>query len=95
MTTVAGYGKQGDSAHAGLAIPEPFEFTADKSGNVYFIDQWSVRRIDTTTHLVTLVISNNGWSIGGVAIDNEGNLYFSDSSNSRTRRFDALIPQVI
>lgn len=95
MTTVAGNGESGDSAHAGPAIPEPHGVTADKAGNVYFIDEQCIRRIDMTTHLVTLVISNNGWSIGGIAADSEGNLYFSDASNSRIRRLGALIPQVI
>lgn len=95
MTTVAGNGKKGDSAHAGPAIPQPYGVAVDKAGNVFFIDQQCIRRIDAVTHLVTLVISNNGWSIGGIAVDSEGNLYFSDASNSRIRRLGALTPQVI
>ena len=95
MTTVAGNGEPGDSAHAGPAIPEPYGVTVDKVGHVYFIDVQCIRRIDAITYLVTLVISNNGWSLGGIAADGEGNLYFSDASNSRIRRFGALLPQVI
>ena len=95
ITSVAGNGEEGDSAHAGPAIPQPYGVTVDKVGHVYFIDVQCIRRIDAITHLVTLVISNNGWSIGGIATDSEGNLYFSDARNSRIRRFGALLPQVI
>ena len=95
ITTVAGNGDGGDSAHAGPAIPSPYGVTVDQAGNIYFIDVQCIRRIDAMSHLVTLVISNNGWSIGGIAVTGEGNLYFSDASNHRIRRLGALIPQII
>ena len=95
ITTIAGNGEEGDSAHAGPAIPSPYGITVDKAGHVFFIDEQCIRRIDAITKLVTLVISNNGWVMGGIAVDGEGNIFFSDLSNHRIRRLGALIPQVI
>jgi uncharacterized protein (TIGR03437 family) len=80
---------------------EPQYVASDAAGNLYFVDQNSVLRLDATTATLTRVAGNgstgfsgdNGPAISaqlnfptGVAVDSAGNLYIADTGNFRIRR---------
>ena len=80
----------------------PSASAIDASGNVYVADNanYRVRRIDAATKIVNTIA---GGTVGdddfatsaqilspsGVAVDNAGNIYISDSGDRRVRRVDA------
>src|SRR5450631_2427018 len=79
----------------------PQAVAVDKAGNVFFVDQNDVLRLDAATHVLTLVAGNglagfsgdNGPATSaqlngawGVAIDSAGNLYIADTQNNRIRK---------
>jgi uncharacterized protein (TIGR03437 family) len=89
----------GTSASLGYGVPR--YIAADHAGNVFFVDQNTVLRLDATTGVLTLVAGNG--SVGfsgdngpatsaqlnnpsGVAVDSSGNLYIADSGNARIRK---------
>jgi uncharacterized protein (TIGR03437 family) len=89
----------GTSASLGYDVPQ--SIAADRAGNVYFVDQNSVLRLDATTGALTLVAGNgtagfsgdNGPAAsaqlanpGGIAVDSAGNLYIADGYNYRIRK---------
>ena len=74
---------------------------ADRAGNVFFVDQNTVLRLDAATGILTLVAGNgtpgfsgdNGPATSaqlngpaGVAVDSAGNLYIADTGNHRIRK---------
>ena len=74
---------------------------ADRTGNVFFVDQNAVLRLDAATGILTLVAGNgttgfsgdNGpaasaqlYFPGAVAVDSAGNLYIADTGNNRIRK---------
>jgi sugar lactone lactonase YvrE len=74
---------------------------ADRAGNVFFVDQNTILRLDATTGILTLVAGNgttgfsgdNGPatsaqlnSPAGLAVDVAGNLYIADYLNNRIRK---------
>jgi uncharacterized protein (TIGR03437 family) len=86
---------------ATLSFDAPQSIAADRAGNVFFVDQDSVLRLDSTTGLLTLVAGNgtpgfsgdNGPATsaqlanpGGIAVDSAGNLYIADVYNYRIRK---------
>ena len=85
---------------ASLDVNVPQFVAADQAGNVFFVDQNAILRLDATTGVVTLVAGNGtpGFSgdggppttaqlngPSGVAVDSAGNLYIGDTGNSRIR----------
>ena len=102
ISTLAGGGLPvnipGTSASLG-AVPQ--YIAADRAGNVFFVVQNAVLRLDATTGVLTLVAGNgsmgfsgdNGPATGaqlnnprGVAVDSAGNLYIADLGNVRIRK---------
>ena len=87
---------------AGLCLDNSWVSVAtDRAGNVFFVCQDAVLRLDATTGILTPVAGNgtpgfsgdNGpaTSAGlarpnGLAVDSAGSLYIADSSNSRIRK---------
>jgi len=84
-----------------LGYDVPRYIAADHAGNVFFVDQNTVLRLDATTGDLTLVAGNG--SVGfsgdngpatsaqlnnphGVAVDSGGNLYIADYGNLRIRK---------
>ena len=81
---------------ASLDVDVPQFVAADQTGNVFFVDQNTVLRLDATTGVLTLVAGNgtpgfsgdNGPPTSaqlanpqGVAVDSAGNLYIADTNN--------------
>ena len=86
-------------------LNNPYGITMDVAGNLYIADCYNnrIRKVDTDG-IITTVAGNgtNGYTGDGgfaveaqinhprdVAVDSEGNLYFSDSYNHRIRKVDA------
>ncbi|MGA2721003.1 MAG: hypothetical protein ABSG79_01205 [Bryobacteraceae bacterium] len=85
---------------ASLDVNVPQFVAADQAGNVFFVDQNAILRLDATTGVVTLVAGNGtpGFSgdggppttaqlngPSGVAVDSAGNLYIADTNNQSIR----------
>ncbi len=75
----------------------------DSEGNVYFAAENRIRRVDAGTGIITTLTGNGvndlsgdggpSTSAGvadprGLALDDQGNLYFADTGNQRVRRID-------
>jgi uncharacterized protein (TIGR03437 family) len=86
---------------ASLAAGSTQCIAVDRAGNLFFVDQSSVLRLDAATGLLTLVAGNgttgfsgdNGPATSaqlngpsGVAVDSAGNLYIADAVNNRIRK---------
>jgi sugar lactone lactonase YvrE len=112
ITTVAGNGTRGFSGDGGPATSAKLYFfngsglAVDASGDLFIADTGNnrIRRVDTTTGIITTVAGNGteGHSGDGgpatsselyfpygVAVDSYGNLLIADSLNSVIRRVDA------
>lgn len=102
MTTVAGTGSAGYSGDGGPAVLaklySPASITVDAAGNLYIVDNYRVRKVDTAG-IITTVAGNGTYGYGGdggpavqamisptgVAVDAVGFLYVLDFP-SRVRR---------
>ncbi len=98
-------GFSGDGGPAtGAMLEGPSDVAIDGLGNLFIADSNRVRRIDAETGVITTIagtgapgFSGDGgpatsaelWNTAGVAIDGLGNVFVSDSYNSRVRRIDA------
>ena len=110
ITTVAGggvFGYIGDGGPATSAsLWGPSGVAVDAGGNVYIADTSNnrVRRLATSTGIITTVAGNGSWgfsgdggpgtsaslrSPSGVAVDAGGNVLIADTSNNRIRRVAA------
>jgi len=104
ISTFAGGGlpinASGTSASLGSYLV-PQYIAADPAGNVYFVDQNTVLRLDAKTGILTLAAGNgttgfsgdNGPATSaqlhypqGLAVDSAGNLYIADTLNQRIRK---------
>jgi len=89
------------AASATLGYDAPRYMAADPAGNLFFVDQNTVLRMDATTGFLTPVAGNgttgfsgdNGPATSaqlnhpaGVAVDSGGNLYIADGMNYRIRK---------
>src|ERR1017187_2970411 len=103
ISTFAGGGLPRNIAgtSASLGSDPPQFIAADPAGNLFFVHQNTVLRLDATTGILTLVAGNgttgfsgdNGPATSaqlnfpaGVAVDSAGNLYIADSSSNRVRK---------
>ncbi len=86
---------------ASASLYGPQAVAIDTTGNIFFVDQNDVLRLDGTTGVLTVVAGNgtagfsgdNGLATNaqlsfpeGVAVDSAGNLYIADQANSRIRK---------
>ena len=106
----AGDGIAGDSGDGGPAsearFRHPHDLTRDRHGNLYLSDlgNFTIRRIDYETGIVTRVAGNGRVGRGGdggsaldaeldctcgVAVDREGNVYLASEWTNNIRRIDA------
>lgn len=107
ISTYAGNGNSGpfgDGTPATSAsLSSPTSITLDAAGNIYFADSGNnaVRRIDSSTGIITTVAGTLGFSgndgdgsaathahlndPNGVALDGQGNLYIADTANNVVR----------
>ena len=107
ITTIAGAGDQGFSGDNGQAINAklywPRFLVLDANDNIYFTDgqNFRVRRIDSSSGIITTVAGNGNFGFNGdgilainaslsqpdgIAIDENGDVYFSDTFNNRIRK---------
>ena len=109
ITTIAGNGTQGFSGDNGLAtlaqLNQTLGLKIDYSGNIFFIDNGRVRKINISNGIITTIAGNGIQGFGGdmgpataaqffvpqdVAIDKFNNLYICDRDNNRIRRIDTF-----
>jgi gliding motility-associated-like protein len=109
ITTIAGNGQLGDSPDSTPALNASLNGLSSikfgPPGAVYLNDGNRIRKIDTTTHILTTVAGNGviGFSgDGGPALnasfyypsdfcfDKAGNIFICDSRNKRIRKVDAV-----
>ncbi len=109
ITTVAGNGSLGAPGNGGPAsashLNGPTSIFINNSGDIFFGDLGTIRKIAAATGIVTLFAgdsSANGFSgdggpatnaqlsmVGGITGDSAGNIFFTDVSNERVRKIDA------
>jgi sugar lactone lactonase YvrE len=109
IKTIAGTGSSGYSGDGGAAIAAavgPNGVAVDANGDVYIADTNNnrIRRVDSTSGVITTVAGNGTFSFAdnavatsgslasprAVALDAAGDLYIADTSNNRIRRVDAV-----
>ena len=107
INTIAGTGifsdiATGDGGLATLAnFNRPQSITTDNANNIYIVDDadFSIRKIDATTNIITRVIGTPTFSgdgalaknaslnePGAIAMDKSGNIYIADVLNRRIRK---------
>lgn len=101
VTTYAGTGQMGtqDGPASSATFHDPWGIAVDAAGNVYVGDRGAVRRISPDRMVTTIAgrVIETGYQdgtagearfngIAGLALDNAGNLYISDSGNRVIRR---------
>jgi sugar lactone lactonase YvrE len=108
ITTVAGGGSvEGDGGPATSArftLNAPAGVAVDSSGNLYIVDFGRLRKVTSSTGVITTITGNgtNGYSgdngpavsaevgiAGGVAVDSAGNVYLSDGAANRIRKISS------
>ena len=109
ITTVVGNGTQGFSGDGGQAsnasISQPVALAVDTGGNLYVVDQGSlrIRKVDPSGVIITIAGGGTPGFIGdggpatktelnyptSTAFDSVGNLYIADAGNNRIRKVDA------
>lgn len=96
-------GDGGPATSAGIA--KPFAVALDTSGNIYIADSYDtrVRKVTVATGIISTIAGGSGSYNGdniqataaglngpsGVCLDSGGNIYISDTSNSRIRKVTA------
>lgn len=96
ITTIAGtYNQSGSTGDGGPAtqalINTPLALTADAQGNLYFLESatssggpTAVRQISATTGNISSILRSG--IFGGLAADNAGNLYLSNSTGDQIEK---------
>ena len=108
ISTVAGNGTVGYSGDGGPAtaaqMNQAWGIAIDRSGAIYFSDQYNyrIRKINTAGIMTTIGGNGTSGAIGenvpattaeffqpyGVAVDDAGNVYVCDNGNERVRKID-------
>jgi sugar lactone lactonase YvrE len=107
ITTVAGNGSFNFSGDGGLAteagLGGPGAIALDSNGNLFLATDNRIRRVDSTSGIITTVAGNGKPGFNGderpaingrlnfprgIAIDKEGNIFIADSLNNRIRKVD-------
>src|ERR1017187_612917 len=101
ISTFAGGGLPVNIPGTSASLGNPRGVAVDSSGNVFFVDQNTVLRLDAKTGILTLAAGSgttgfsgdNGPAASaqlyfpqGLAVDSAGNLYIADFLNSRIRK---------
>ncbi len=107
INTIAGTGINGEEAtgDGGLAtlakFNRPVSINTDNANNIYIVDEadFSIRKIDATTNIITRVIGAPTFAgdggvgknatlnePGAIAMDKSGNIYIADVLNHRVRK---------
>jgi len=108
ISTVAGNGTGGFNsdgiAATSAELNGPNGVVVDSSGNIYIADYNRIRKVSTSTGLISTVAGNGtgGYNSDGiaatnaelynpigVAVDSAGNIYIGDASNNRARKVSA------
>lgn len=107
ITSVAGDGGNVFSGDGGPALQaglyNPKDLAVDGGGNLYFIDDHRVRKVDAAGLITTIAGSDDInftgdggaanlaalYSPEGLALDGQGNLYIADTGHGRVRKIDA------
>jgi sugar lactone lactonase YvrE len=109
ITTIAGTGTPGVSGDGGPALSAnlssyPEQIAVDATGNVYFSDEYRIRKISPNGTINTIAGTGfSGYSgdggpaasaqigrVGAILIDQAGNVIFSDQDNQRIRMINTL-----
>ena len=92
ITTIAGNGICGFAGDAGLAtnanINRPVGVAVDSTGTVYIAEGCRVRKV--TGGIISTLTGYGGLCAYGLAVDASDNLYVSDSSDCRIRKWDGI-----
>jgi trimeric autotransporter adhesin len=72
---------------ANLNLPQGVAL--DHTGNLFIADSDVIRRLDATTHEVSVVVGGL-WGAYNVTVDGSGNLFISEAFNNWIRRLDAV-----
>ncbi len=98
------YGFGGDTGPATNAmLTSPYSLCFDRNGNLYVSDlnNYRIRKYDTTTHIITTIVGTGVLGFGGdngpataakinhatgICIDSANNLYIADWNNQRVRK---------
>ncbi len=101
ISTFAGGGLPANIPGTSASLDSPLAVAVDKHGNLFFVDQSAVFRLDAATGIVTPVAGNGTFGFSGdngtatsaqlgypqgLAVDSAGNLYIADTTNCRVRK---------
>lgn len=108
VTTIAGNGTYGNSGDGGPAtaaqFSTPFSMAFDAAGNLYFDDQYRVRKVSAATGIITTVAGNGEYlfcgegvparaaclsGTYGIDVDSQQNVVFTGDAINRVRQVSA------
>jgi hypothetical protein len=55
----------------------------DEDGNLYILESWRLLKVDAVTGIIQTVTNSGFGNAGGVVVDDSGNIYIADRTNSR------------
>jgi trimeric autotransporter adhesin len=101
ISTFAGGGLPVNIPGTSASLNQTYSVAADPAGNLFFVQQNTVLRLDATTGVLTLAAGNGTIGYGGdggpatsaqlynpgaLAVDSAGNLYIADSTTNTVRK---------
>ncbi len=91
ISTIAGMGRRGHGGDGGPAIEAqlaPRDVAVDGVGNLYIASANRIRKVDRAGIIGTIPHEVNPLSLRGLAVDQKGHVYFTQSFTSLVRKFD-------